>query len=155
MVQKVENDLMKAHNYFSANCFNATWDLLDKPDRTTEEGDQMILLCMASAWHWTQRADVTDQNMSVGYWLISRVYAVLGHASNARKYGELCLSKSESEGIPPFYLAYAFEALARGEWVAGKAEKMNEYLEKARLTAEGITDAKSRKMVFDDLATIK
>ena len=115
----------------------------------------MLLLSMASAWHWTQRADCTAQNMSVAYWQLARVYALLKQADNARRYGELSLEKSKSEGIPPFYLGYAHEALARAEMVAGNKKKVAEYLAEARRAAERVTDAEAKKMLLADLETIK
>jgi hypothetical protein len=30
-------DLAAAHKYFSAHCFNAAWDLIEKKDRTPAE----------------------------------------------------------------------------------------------------------------------
>ena len=48
-------DSAKAHQFFSAHCFNSAWELIDKPERTPEENEQMIQRTMASLWHWTQR----------------------------------------------------------------------------------------------------
>jgi len=55
----------EAHHYFAAQCFNQTWDLLEKAHRSPEEGEQMLLLALASLWHWTQRDDSTPQNLSI------------------------------------------------------------------------------------------
>ena len=104
-------DTAAAHRFFAANCFNAVWELLDKPDRTDEDDEQMIALAHASVWHWTQREDRLPRNLSVGYWQLSRVYAILGHGERARHYGNLSLAAAQEE--EPFYLGYAHEALAR------------------------------------------
>jgi len=48
-------DNERAHKFFSAHCFNSAWELIDKPERTPEENEQMIQRTMASLWHWTQR----------------------------------------------------------------------------------------------------
>ena len=48
-------DLEKAHRYFSAECFNRTWDYIGKPDRTPEDNLAMLFTSMASMWHWTTR----------------------------------------------------------------------------------------------------
>jgi hypothetical protein len=61
MTDKSEFDRTAAHRYFSANCFNKAWTLIDKEDRTPEEDQQMIRLNQASIWHWTQREDCTDK----------------------------------------------------------------------------------------------
>ena len=66
-------ELQKAHRYFSADCFNRAWDEIDKSSRTHEEDERMLLLAMASLWHWGQREDVTPVNYSIGYWQVSRV----------------------------------------------------------------------------------
>lgn len=147
-------DLKEAHKFFSAHCFNRTWDLLDKTDRTPEDDQDMIRTALASMWHWTQRDDCGAMQMSVGYWQVSRVYATIGLADPARHYGRLCLEASRADGVGPFFLGYAYEALARAEFVAGNAEKKEEHLEEARKAADSVDDADSKKMLLDDLATM-
>jgi hypothetical protein len=154
MTNATDFDVAGAHRYFSTACFNQAWDLLDKPDRTPAEDEQMLHLGMASLWHWSQRPDCTDTNLSVGYWQVSRIYAVLGHADNARHYAERCLDVSQGEGIPPFYLGYAYEALARAEMVAGNTDGMVASLQEARRVADTVPDVEARQMLQDDLATI-
>ena len=92
MPKTPEFDVKSAHKYFSAHCFNSAWGLIDKKDRTAEEDQQMIDLVQASIWHWTQREDCTDQNMSTGYWQASRIYALIGQADNARRFRSECAS---------------------------------------------------------------
>ncbi len=88
-------DLAVAHRFFSAQCFNDAWDLVGKADRTPGEDEYLISVCHASLWHWRCRADCTGRHLSIGYWQLSRVYALVGEAANSRKYGELCRSVSE------------------------------------------------------------
>lgn len=154
MANSTDFDILAGHRYFSVACFNRTWDLLDKPVRTPAEDEEMLHLAFSSLWHWRQRADCTDINRSVGYWQVSRVYAVWGQGDNARRYAERCLDASRGKEIPPFYLGYAYESLARAEMVAGNKDKMEEYLQIARQVAETVPDAEARKMLQDDLATI-
>ena len=110
-------DLKAAHRYFAADCFNNAWTLIEKPDRTPEEDEQMLRLNQASMWHWTQREDCTNRSLSIGYWQASRIHALLGRAAEARHYGELSLKYGSEE--PPFFRGYAHEALARAEAKAG------------------------------------
>src|SRR5688572_8043756 len=97
-------DEAAAHRYFSATCFNRTWDWLDKANRSSDDDEAMIACCLASLWHWLQRPDCTPRNRSVAFWQVSRVYAMVGQPQNAWRYGELCLKASEGE--EPFYLGY-------------------------------------------------
>ena len=154
MSKEPEFDAAAAHKYFSVYCFNSAWDLIEKTDRTPEEDEEMVRRTLASAWHWSQREDCIDRNMSAAYWQTSRVYAVLGQPENARRYGSLCLDISRGEDVGPFYLGYAYEALARAESMGGDAAKAQAYKSQAENAAERVTDADSRKWLLDDLATI-
>lgn len=147
---KPEIDLEQAHRHFAAYCFNTAWDFIRKTDRTPEEDEQMIRLAHASVWHWTQRPDCSDRTLSIGYWQLSRVYALVGDASTARRYGELCLLKSDE----PFYVGYAHEALARAASVAGDTAKAREHLDEARRQAESIRNAEHRQWLEKDLETV-
>mgnify|MGYP001032620838 CR=1 FL=1 len=154
-MSRAEFDLNAAHEHFSAQCFNDAWELLDKPDRSAEEDEQMIRLALASHWHWTQREDCTATNISVAYWQTSRVYAAQGQADNARHYARRCLAASDGDDVPAFYLGYAYEALARAEHIAGDHQAMDQYLSIARQMAETIADKESRQWLLDDLETIE
>ena len=69
-----EFDAAAAHRHFATDCFNRVWEMLEKPDRSADEDRMMVAMSHASLFHWQQRADCTPRNLSVGYWLISRVY---------------------------------------------------------------------------------
>ena len=155
MPEKPNFDENVVHRYFAADCFNKTWDLMDKKDRTPEEDEQMIRLTLASHWHWTQRQDYTATSRSIGHWQTSRVYALVGQADNARRYGKLCLEASQEEGVEPFYKGYAYEALARAEAVAGNKQMAGEYVAQARKFADQVTEADDRQVLVNDLETIK
>jgi hypothetical protein len=151
--KKPDFDTASAHRYFSAHCFNSAWDLIDKIGRTPEEDELMIQLNQASIWHWSQRADNADKNRSIGYWQASRIRALLGQADEARRYGQLCLQYSGQ--LEPFYLGYAYEALARAEQVAGNPAEAREYAAEARRLASQVSEAGEKKALLDDLAGIK
>jgi hypothetical protein len=152
MTHQQSFDAAAAHRFFAADCFNKAWELLEKRERTPEEDEEMIRLNQASMWHWSQREDCTGQNLSIGYWQASRIQAVLGRADEARRYGQLCLQYSRQE--PPFFLAYAYEALARAEKVAGNESLAEQYQAEAMRLAEAVTDPEDKKLLLDDLKTI-
>ena len=154
MADKPDFDVATVHEFFSVECFNKAWELIEKPDRTPAEDEEMIRLSLTSHWHWTQSQDCAATNTAVGYWQTSRIYAILGLADNARRYAHLSLEASSSEGALPFCLGYAYEALARAESVAGDHEKMNGYLEDARRAADRIPKADVKQQLLNDLATI-
>ncbi len=154
MVKKAGFDVPAAHKYFSAECFNRTWDYIDMPQRSSGEEDQMLALAFASLWHWTQREDSTPTNLSIGYWQVSRVLALIGQADLARHYGQLSLEVAEHEGVLPFYRGYAFEALARAEQVAGNTGQMENYLHQASQVANTLPDRDAKAQLLKDLENI-
>ena len=148
-------DSAEAHRFFSAECFNKTWSFIDRKKRTPREKNEMIATSFASLWHWMQRPDHTSENFSVAYWQLSRVFSLAKEPFNALKYGKLCLASSKGKDIKPFYLAYAYEALARAEMAAKNKKKMKEYRKKAEETAEKIQNSEYKSWVIADLKTIK
>lgn len=149
-----EFDIQAAHRYFSTTCFNQAWELIDRPGRTPDEDEEMLRLSLTSAWHWSQRPDCSPANLSIGMWQIARIYTLLGQVENARRYGQLCLEISRGAGISPFYLGYAYEALARVEALAGDKPKMEQYLNEALRAAAHLTDLEDKEQLIADLETI-
>jgi hypothetical protein len=142
----------QAHRKLAVDLFNNTWSLLDKPDRSEADDLEMIHMAHASRWHWGQVG--TAENLSVGEWQVSRVYAVLGQADRATYHGARALEYASSEGLPLYVPAYAHEALARGYALAGQYDRSQEHVAAAREIMTRETDDETRQMVAADLATI-
>jgi hypothetical protein len=145
-------DSSAAHRFFSAHCFNEAWALIDKPNRTEEENRLMLAVSFASLWHWSRRDDCVPRNLSIGYWQVSRIFALLGDSANARRYGDACMEHSLSES--PFFLAYAHEALARAAALDGDSNRCAQHLTEARQLASQIADAEERAALEKDLRSI-
>ncbi len=155
MAKKSDFDTQEAHNYFSAECFNRAWDFIDKPKRSLSDEDRMLQLSLASLWHWTQRQDVTPKNLSIGYWQVSRVFALLRQADLARQYAKLSLEAVQDKGVEPFYLGYAYEALARAEMVGRNDDEMEKYLVLAHQFAALVINSEEKNQLLRDLASIR
>jgi tetratricopeptide (TPR) repeat protein len=147
-------DLQSVHRYFSVQCFNQAWELIEKPERTTEEDEAMIRLSHASHYHWTQREGYSPTNNSIANWQLARIYAVLGRLEQARHYAGLCLQASREEGVEAVFVGYAYEALARVERMAGNKEQAQAYLASALEQADKTDDEEERQMLLDDLADL-
>ena len=130
MDTKADFDAAAGHKYFAADCFNKAWDLMEKQNRTPEEDRLMVAINQASLYHWLNRDDCNAQRLSVGYWQASRIQVLIGNAEEARKYAEVSLAYSAN--LKPFYMGYAYEALARAEALAGDSVKSMAHLEKAK-----------------------
>lgn len=146
-------DLEAAHKFFAAHCFNRAWDLIDKTDRTVEQDRMMVLLNQTSLFHWSQRPDNDNKSKSIGYWQASRIQSLLGNASEARRSAEVCLEHSRQ--LEPFYLGYAYEALARAAKLAGTDERFREYFSKAAEQATSVPRKEDRALPENDLASMR
>jgi catechol 2,3-dioxygenase-like lactoylglutathione lyase family enzyme len=145
-------DVDRMHRHFSADCFDRTWTLIEKTDRTPADDEAMLLAASASLWHWTQRADRTDKNLSIGHWQLSRVCSLLGRGEDALRHAEQSLQYAN--GSPPFYIAYAHEAIARAASVLGNVPLFQEHLRQARSLAAAVSDSNERAMLEADLQSL-
>ncbi len=127
-------DLASAHRYFSAYCFNAAWELMEKRERSSEENQLMFVLNQTSLYHWLHREDLTAAALSVGFWQASRIQILLGNAPEALRFAEVCLFKSEP--LSAFHQGDAHEALCRACWIAERRERAAEHLKQALEPAE-------------------
>jgi hypothetical protein len=145
-------DPLPAHHHFAASCFNKTWALLGKPERSADDDEQMLLLALASLWHWTQRPDCKPRNLAVSNYLVSRVHATLGNAGDASLYAAKCLLLSE--GDAPFYVGSAHEAVARAALAGDNNEAAATHIAEARRLAAMVTDAEERAQLEEDIDSI-
>lgn len=140
------------HRKFGVDLFNFVWTLLEKPDRTPEEDNNMLNAAHASRYHWGEIGEPV--NFARGEWQISRVYAVLNRAEPALYHSQNCLELCRQHNIGDFDLAYAYEALARSYAVAGQETERGHYLERAKEAGEQIAEEDDKKLFFSDLATV-
>ncbi|HWB03750.1 MAG TPA: hypothetical protein VG796_12055 [Verrucomicrobiales bacterium] len=146
-------DPAAAHRWFSVEYFNRVWTLLDQPTRTPEEEELMISQSHASLAHWRERPDCGQRELSIGWWQLSRVYAVVNQAVPATHYAQLSLEAAT--GQPPFFIGYAHEALARAAKMSGDTPGMIEHFEKAQSFAALVDDAQERQWLESDLASLR
>ena len=146
-------DLGTAHRYFSAHCFNKAWTLIETAERMPKDDHEMLTLSFASLWHWMQREDCSRRNLSIAYWQLARVFALLRDGANATRYGEMCLEQSAGE--PPFFLAYAHEALARAATLTGDSSRVARHLAEAGRLARLVDNAEDRAMLDKDLLSVR
>ncbi|MFJ5712988.1 hypothetical protein [Neobacillus sp. NPDC093127] len=114
----------------------------------------MINLAHTSFWHWTKVVDHTPQNLSIGYWQLSRVYAVAGLGERALYYGDRCLEVSLANEIEPFYIGYAYEALCRANALLEKNDLAKEQYNFAMEYAQLVKVERSKESLIKDLDSI-
>jgi len=134
------------------DCFNDTWDLLEKEDRTQEEDRQMVHMAHASRYHWGEIG--TPLNFARGDWQISRVYAILGLGEIALIFAKSSLQFCIDHGYGDFDLAFAYEAAARAYATLGDLDSTKEFLSLATEAGNSILKDDDKKHLFKELRTI-
>ena len=132
--------------------FNLVWRYLEKPKRTSEDNDLMINAAHASRYHWGEVGSA--DNLAIGEWQISHVYAVLGRAEPALYHAQRALETCKHADVKDFPLAYAYEALARAHALQGNADEARRCIALGKATGQRIKDAMDRDLFFKDIASV-
>jgi len=141
----------KLHHYMGIELNQQTWALLEKSDRNERDDQRMVAFAKASLYHWQHSPNFQPVNEQRGYWLISRVYAVLGKGDKALSYAETCWAITEKHDLKDFDLAYAYEALARSYAALGQSENMNKYFTLAKEAGNQIANSEDQSYFMSDL----
>lgn len=136
----------------AVDLFNHVWTLLEMPQRTPMQDDEMLHAAHASRFHWGQVGE--PANLARGEWQCSRVYAVLRREEPALWHARRCLALCEEHGIGDWDIAFAWEAIARAQRVAGDATAADAAIARARELAAEIAEDEDRELVLSDLATV-
>lgn len=144
-------NLLEAQKEFAVKANHRVWELLEKPERSPEEDEEMLLAAMTSFYHWKQvGTTVNDQR---GRWILSRVYIALGRSQEALEQAEKCqkITESYSDEMKDFDLAFAQEGLARAYALSGDLENAKKHRQLASELGEKIKDPEDKKIFIDDL----
>lgn len=132
--------------------FNLVWRYLEKEKRTPEETDLMINAAHASRYHWSEVGSA--ENIAIGEWQISHVYAVLNRAEPALFHGQRALEICKKHDLKDFPLAYAYEALARAHAVAGNMDEAKRCIALGKAVGGRIKDFMERDLFLKDIASV-
>ena len=139
------------HRKIGIELFNKTWGLMDKTDRTPSEDATMLEFAHSSAYHWSFSGTLVNQQR--GYWLISRVYAVLAIPDACLLFAKLCRESTESglSEMEDFDIAFSFEALARAYTLKDDLGKAAEMFRSAASAGKLIKDDEDQKVFTESL----
>ena len=66
------------HRSFAVATFNRSWELLEQPERSSDDDAELLATAFASRWHWSQAGN--DQNQALGDNQIAKVAGQPGPA---------------------------------------------------------------------------
>ena len=150
MEEKQSYSLQEAEQYFAKALNGEVWELLGKADRTALDDERMLYAAYASCYHWLQVGTAVHQQR--GEWLIARVCTVLGTKEEALRHASRCLELTQQYAplMQDFDKAFAFEAVARANALAGNHEAAAKYRRLAAEAGDLIADAEDKSIFVGD-----
>lgn len=140
------------HRTYAKQFFNRSWELLDLPNRTAEQEEEMLSAAFASRLHWGKAGGPREWIM--GDWQISHMASHLGMGPLAKRFAERALERVQAEGIQDWLLASCYEGVARAAAACGDVQRRNEAAWRAREVLETVTDAEDRALIEQQLNSI-
>ena len=135
---------------FAKTFTTQVWELLQQPHRTQVEDELMVHTAHAACFHWMRSGSGLHHQRAE--WLLAHVYTMLGMTDMALKYAVRCseLTLEFSDLMKDFDRAYAYEALARANALAGKRAEALKYFDLAEQAGQEIKDKEDLKIFSED-----
>jgi tetratricopeptide (TPR) repeat protein len=151
MSENNREKLEETHLQFAKNTNKRVWDLLEQPERSVTEDEEMLLAAYTSLYHWTKAG--TTVHFQRGCWMLSRVYLTLNREDDALEWALKCQEISEKVPVEMevFDLAFAQEGLARAYALTGDLVKVKKHYDLAVELGENIKDPEDKKIFLNDL----
>lgn len=142
----------EVHREIGVNRFNATWDLIDKKDRSPDDDVELLLSAMTSRWHWGQIGG--PEEIATGDWQVAHAASLVGLVDLALLFARRNLAVAESQRWDGWRLASAHEGMARAHAIAGDRAGRARHLAAAEDALATEPDAEESQIIADQLATV-
>ena len=142
------------HKSIAAQTYNACWDLLEQ-SRTSAEDLTLIQLAYTSRYHWRQVGG--PQEWAISDWMVSRVYAALGHGALSIAHAAAA-HMHDSTSFPAWLIASLHEGSARAALAAYDLASCDASISAARtaLTSESeAADAAFIQQQLDEVILLR
>ena len=155
MPEELKYTLEEANKYFAVRFNNAIWPLLEKPNKTEDENNELINLAHASLLHWSKRPDCKKINLQRGEYMIAIAYTEAKRKELALYHAERCkaITNEHPEENDDFDLPYAHLAMASALYLNGFNEEADKQLKEAQRLAGAIKNEVDKKIFMGDLVS--
>ncbi len=137
------------HRKTARECFNKTWDYLDKKNREPRDEQLMLDLAHASRYHWSFVGNA--RNFAIADWQVSRVYVALNQPHLALHFARTALETCQKNDLSDI-LVSGYEGMARAYAIAKDYQSARDYVNKAREQLHSmIADDEDRKIYSDQI----
>ena len=140
------------HRSQAVEANNSVWELLERPDRTPEEDEELLRRAYAAAYHWNRTSGTAPANEVRASYLVGKAHLVTASPDLALRAAERMLGLCAAHDLQDFDLAYAHELHGRALAALGRSEEAAEAARAAR--AVTVADEEDREIVERDLADL-
>jgi hypothetical protein len=137
------------HRAIAVATYNATWELIDRPDRTTAEDRDMLGHALTSRHHW--RIVGEPRHHAISDWQVSRVCSLIGEPGLARSFADAAMDLCQQHDLDAFVTGCAEEALARALLVGGDPGAARSVVQSARRVWATLDEGDERDVLGADL----
>jgi len=141
------------HRAQAISYFNATWELIDLPNRNAEQDRDMLTSAFASRQHWIE-AEGTAENLAVADWQVAHAASQAGLSGLALLFAHAAVDRAESNDLPTWLKASTHEGLARAHAGAGDTASFSYEADLTTALLEKVADDEDRELVASQLASI-
>ncbi len=141
------------HRRLGVALFNRSWQLLELPERTPEEDDELLHVVHAACFHWNEVGGPRQRR--IGENQCARVHASLRLPESALHHANRCLELVQlGDDLEDWELASALEVLARAHLAAGGRAEAERYAALARQELANLGDPDDREVIAGQLAEL-
>ena len=152
MTETGSYSIEEANRFFSVSFNNAVWRLLEKPDQSEEDKNEIIHLAHASLLHWSKRADCKMKNLQRGEYLVALAYVNAGRKEPALYYAKRCAEMTAANvgEREDFDLPYSCLIMGMALRLNGDMAGAERYFAEAERLGEGIRNPKDKEIFLAD-----
>jgi hypothetical protein len=140
------------HRRFATQAFNATWELIEKSDRSADDDLEMLATAATSRWHWGKVGD--PEHIATSDWQVGHVACLLGMPNLALPFAERNLRAAAAHSWDGWRLASAHEGVARALATAGDVSGRDHHVALAREALAREPDDEDREIIAAQIDSI-
>lgn len=139
-------EIAQSHRWHAIECNNLAWALAEKPDRSSDEDEEMMHAAHAAAYHWGQIG--TELNQARAEMLLGRVHAILGNGWIAFRYAKQSYDYIAAHDPPDWEIAFAHAILAHASYEIHDPQLHQIHYAKAKELGLAIQDPANKEIFF-------
>lgn len=147
-----DDEAARWHRRFAVELFNRSWDLLEQPDRSSDDDAELLAAAFGSAYHWARVGSA--ENRALADHQIAKAASAAGEPTLALHYARRALEAIELGRFGNWQVAAAYEGMARACAAAGDRAGRDYWVQRCTVALGAVPDAADRSVVAEQLLNL-